>query len=196
MAIMLFFLFLILGIYLSEPQQTTVAEKGGLKGLKALNIQDLGPWVVEPTGNLTKADQSIITQNNNLFALAQNRLKKESVALNGKVNTPKLKLLLDYGNNPEKLALRGTRQLQSLKLVLEDDVDLNRQPPQVVPLVTWSASINTKEGSGSPEEIKAQFEQLLDKFVNDLHTNDGAVHPTITTDSLNSLHLAEVELSS
>lgn len=196
MAIMLFFLFLILGIYLSEPQQTTVAEKGSLKGLKALNIQDLGPWVVEPTGNLVKADPSVIAQNDKLFALAQNRLKKEAVAIKNWGDTPKLKLLLNYGNDPDKLALRGTRQLQSLKLVLEDDVDLNRQPPQVVPLVTWSASINTKEGTGSPEEIKAQFEQLLDKFVNDLRTNGGAVLPTITTDSLNSLHLAEVELSS
>ncbi len=167
-AIMLFFLLLILGIYLFQPKQTQIAESGGLKGLHSLNIQDIGPWVVAPSGVLIKPDTEVLSLNKELCALTQDRLKSEAVQFDAKENAPKLKLLLNYGNEQSKLALRGRRQLDSLKLVLEDDVDLDRQPARVVPLVTWSASIDTAGGSGSISEIREQYNQLLNILLNDL----------------------------
>lgn len=172
-AILLFFLFLILGIYLFQPKQTQIVERGGLKGLHSLNIQSIGPWVVAPSGVLIKPDPEVLSMNNELCALTQDRLKSEAVQLDAKGDAPKLKLLLNYGNEQSKLALRGTRQLDSLKLVLEDDVDLNRQPARVVPLVTWSASIDTTGGSGSAAEIRQQYNQLLNKFLKDLQEARG-----------------------
>lgn len=170
-AIMLFFLFLTLGIYLFQPKQSQFAESGGLKGLHSLDIQSIGPWVVAPSGVLTKPDPEVLSLNNELCALTQDRLKSEAVQFNATGNAPKLKLLLNYGNEQSKLALRGTRQLDSLKLVLEDDVDLNRQPARVVPLVTWSASIDTAGGSGSAAEIREQYNQLLNLLLNDLRVS-------------------------
>ncbi len=172
-AIMLIFLFLILGIYLLQPKQTQIAESGSLQGLHSLNIQDIGPWVVAPSGVLTKPDSEVLALNNELCALTQNRLSSEAVTFTASGGAPKLKLLLNYGNDQSKLALRGTRQLNSLKLVLEDDVDLHRQPAKVVPLVTWSASIDTTDGSGTEKEIRAQYEQLLDMFLKDLRNARG-----------------------
>lgn len=172
-AIMLIFLFLILGIYLLQPKQTQVAESGSLQGLHSLNIQDIGPWVVNPSGVLTKPDSEVLALNNELCALTQNRLSGEAVTFDASKSAPKLKLLLNYGNDQSKLALRGTRQLNSLKLVLEDDVDLHRQPAKVVPIVTWSASIDTTDGSGTEKEIRAQYMQLLDIFLNDLRNAHG-----------------------
>ncbi len=175
-ALMAFFLFLVLGIYVFEPNQTqSSAKTSTLMGLKALNIEELGPWVVQPSGALTKADNTTMAINNELCLLTRERLKDESIVVNQKVNSPKLKLLLNYGTEQQKLALRGTRQLESVKLILEDDVDLDRQPPRVVPLVTWSASVDTKAGSGNEFEIRTQFEQLLNQFLNDLHKSHNAV---------------------
>ncbi|MDX2105968.1 MAG: hypothetical protein SFY67_06150 [Candidatus Melainabacteria bacterium] len=172
-AIMLFFLFLILGIYLFQPKQTQITESGGLKGLHSLNIQSIGPWVVAPSGVLIKPDPEVLSLSNELCALTQERLKSEAVQFDAKEDAPKLKLLLNYGNGQSKLALRGTRQLNSLKLVLEDDVNLNRQPARVVPLVTWSASIDTAGGSGSAAEIREQYSQLLNLLLNDLRVSRG-----------------------
>ena len=188
-AIMLFFLFLILGIYLFQPKQTQISERGGLKGLHSLNIQSIGPWVVAPSGVLIKPDPEVLSLNNELCALTQDRLKSEAVQFDTKGNAPKLKLLLNYGNEQSKLALRGTRQLDSLKLVLEDDVDLNRQPARVVPLVTWSASIDTAGGSGSAAEIREQYNQLLNLLLNDLRASRGT-SPTSQAVADRGLHFS------
>jgi len=172
-AVLLFFLFLILGIYLLQPKQNQIVERGGLRGLNSLNIQFIGPWVVAPSGVLMKPGSEVLSLKNELCALTQDRLKSEAVQFNKEGGAPKLKLLLNYGNEQSKLALRGTRQLDSLKLVLEDDVDLNRHPARVVPLITWSASIDTAGGSSSPAEIREQYNQLLNLLINDLRMSRG-----------------------
>ncbi len=75
-------------------------------------------------------------------------------------NNPKLKLFLDYGDKPN-LALRGGRHLKSIKLVLQDQVLLKRNPPVFMNITSWSCDRDQSAGETRRQQILDTFSLLF-----------------------------------
>lgn len=133
-----------------------------LAGLSGVDVSEIGPWVVNESHKLEEVP-----------GLSTELQKAANQALIGAIKTgntdgdksknPKLKLFLDYGNKPN-LALRGGRHLKSIRLVLEDEVRLERNPPVFMHITSWYCDRDQAAGETRKQQILDTFALLLDEF--------------------------------
>ncbi|HIA54706.1 MAG TPA: hypothetical protein EYN91_21920 [Candidatus Melainabacteria bacterium] len=136
-----------------------------LAGLTGVDLSEIGPWVLNENFKI----EEVHGLSDALHQAANERLmgivKTGSNGVSSDKN-PKLKLFLDYGNKPN-LALRGGRHLKSIKLVLEDEVRLERDPPKFMRIVSWSCDRDQSAGETRKKQILDTFTLLLDEFKSD-----------------------------
>lgn len=146
-----------------------------LAGLNGVDLSEIGPWVmnedckIEEVHGLSDALQQ--KANESLMGAM-----KTGITSDDKEKNPKLKLYLDYGNK-SNLALRGGRHLKSIKLVLEDEVCLQRNPPKFMRIESWSCDRDQSAGETRKQQILDTFSLLLDEFKSEYGREQATIDP-------------------
>lgn len=140
-------------------------QTSSLAGLKAVDLSDVGPWVLNG-GRLLEEMPGLSDE---VRQVANERLTGRKLMIEAmsseKIRNPRLKLILDFGQK-QGLALRG-HHLKSMKLILEDEVRLERNPPVFVHITSWSSDCIQATGITRNSQIVEAFSQLLDQFINE-----------------------------
>ncbi len=156
-------------------QEEQKPSSSSLVGLTAVDVSEIGPWVIDEDRQL----EGIPGLSAELRQTAIDRLTARHLTIanqNGdKIKNPKLKLYLDFGDK-HSLAPRG-RHMQSMKLVLEDEVFLERNPPLKMHITSWSADRAQQPGVTKANQIKGTFSLLLDQFINNYRQEQARTTP-------------------
>ncbi len=145
--------------------QSHKSQSSALLGLTKVDLNEIGPWV---TVQSSQPEQPFPELRDQLSHIARQRLTEagiETTSTNeagSTVSSPRLKLAIGYA---EGRPLRGPGRLQYIRLYLEDQVQLQRNPPTTMQIVSWSAE--RLPGSLTKEQIKDDFSLLLDEFTTD-----------------------------
>ncbi len=137
-----------------------------LAGLTGVDVSEIGPWVLNEDRKLEEVPGLSAA----LLQAANERFTGKPIAIGGtngvRTKNPKLKLFLDYGTK-SKLTLRGGRHLKSIKLALEDEARLERNPPVFMHITSWSCDRVQSAGETKKEQILGTFSLLLDEFISE-----------------------------
>ncbi len=143
------------------PRKTSAQ---ALAGLRAVDLSEIGPWQVGSDGHYERAGSELDV---NALSSASKTIMAAGVSTrSGDISVPKLRLVVDYGSRSSN-PVRGRRQLRTAKLILEDEVKLDRTPPLISHLASWSSERTGSFGSGA-DETEEQLALLLNDFIGDI----------------------------
>jgi len=146
-----------------------------LAGLPGVDLSEIGPWVMNEDLKIdeVKGLSEALQQSAHQRLMGTIKIGSTNV---DKSKNPKLKLFLDYGNKPN-LTLRGGRHLKSIKLILEDEVRLERDPPKFMRIVSWSCDRDQSAGETRKQQILETFSLLLDEFKCEYGREQAKINP-------------------